>query len=144
MGVSVSIEKLSACDIKYIQQTKTDKYLFITTLNDEYKNYPLIKGTLHPYSEEKHINLILRDKKNNTNRIIIYGKNSQDDSAIDKYKQLLSLGITNIYIYTGGLFEWLLLNKQYPSVFLTDDLNNTITNYNIWGLCEKPNKDILK
>ena len=30
-----------------------------------------------------------------------------------KYKQLLSLGFTNVSIYIGGMFEWLLLQEIY-------------------------------
>ena len=30
-----------------------------------------------------------------------------------KYEQLIGLGFTNIYIYPGGLFEWLCLQDIY-------------------------------
>ena len=30
-----------------------------------------------------------------------------------KYTQLLNLGFTNVYIYPGGLFEWLCLQDIY-------------------------------
>ena len=45
--------------------------------------------------------------------IIIYGKNSNDETIYKKYKQLQELGFTNIYVYPGGLFEWLLLQDIY-------------------------------
>ncbi|HIF15020.1 MAG TPA: hypothetical protein EYQ86_06785 [Bacteroidetes bacterium] len=31
----------------------------------------------------------------------------------EKYRQLVSLGFTQIYIYPGGLFEWLMLQDIY-------------------------------
>ena len=46
-------------------------------------------------------------------KIIIYGKNSNDEKIYNKYSQLTSLGFYNVYIYTGGLFEWLMLQDIY-------------------------------
>ena len=37
-------------------------------------------------------------------KIIIYDKNCNEQKPYDKYKQLISLGFRNIYIYSGGLF----------------------------------------
>jgi hypothetical protein len=45
--------------------------------------------------------------------IIVYGKNSNDITILNKYEQLTKLGFMNVYIYTGGLFEWLLLHEIY-------------------------------
>ena len=54
--------------------------------------------------------------KQNTNiRIIIYGRNSNDDSIYKKYEQLLRLGFSNVFLYMGGLFEWLMLQDIYGS-----------------------------
>ena len=61
--------------------------------------------------EEVLINRYLKENKNI--RIIIYGKNSNDETVQKKYQQLLSLGFYQIYIYCGGLFEWLLLQDIY-------------------------------
>ena len=46
--------------------------------------------------EEPLINKFL--KENKSIRLIIYGKNSNDDTVQKKYQQLLSLGFYNIYI----------------------------------------------
>ena len=52
--------------------------------------------------------------KNNTNKyIIIYGKNANDDTIYNKYEQLLKLGFMNVFIYSGGMFEWLCLQDIY-------------------------------
>jgi hypothetical protein len=45
--------------------------------------------------------------------IIIYGKNSNEENLVKKYSQLETLGFTNVYIYPGGLFEWLCLQDIY-------------------------------
>ena len=45
--------------------------------------------------------------------IIVYGKNNTDDTAEKKYQQLIDLGFSNVYLYYGGLFEWLLLQDIY-------------------------------
>ena len=69
--------------------------------------------------------------------IIIYGKNSSDQSIIIKYNQLLNLGFKNIHIYPGGLFEWLLLQDIYGSdLFQTTNDEKDILKY-------KPPKRIL-
>ena len=45
--------------------------------------------------------------------IVIYGKNNSDKTVETKYLKLCELGFTKIYIYPGGLFEWLLLQDIY-------------------------------
>ena len=39
--------------------------------------------------------------------------NSSDYSIFKKYEQLIKLGFYNVFVYTGGLFEWLLLQDIY-------------------------------
>lgn len=89
-----------------------EKYILINTL-DNNNQLCLIYGTLNIDSEEKTINDILTKYQENTKIIIIYGKNSTDDSVYKKHKQLLELGIGEVVIYSGGLFEWLLLQDIY-------------------------------
>jgi hypothetical protein len=139
MGINISVEKVSACDIKYIQEKHINDYIIITTI-DNTTNIPLIKGTISPHEEETVINKMIGNKKH-TRGIIIYGKNNQDASVIKKYKQLIQFNIGEVYIYIGGLFEWLLLHKTYPEIFL---LNNNDTKYNLWELHASPNQTILK
>ena len=43
----------------------------------------------------------------------MYAENSSDQSLSTKCHQLLKLGYTNILVYPGGLFEWLLLQDIY-------------------------------
>jgi len=69
----------------------------------------LIPGTIAIKDEEAIINKHL----NNNIHIIIYGKNANDESIFKKYEQLLTLGCGSVFVYTGGLFEWLLLQDIY-------------------------------
>ena len=84
--------------------------IFINTL-PENKQSCLIPTTTVSSDEEGTINNLL--KNNSDVEIIIYGMNNNDESVIRKYKQLVSLGFQNIYIYLGGMFEWLLLQDIY-------------------------------
>ena len=36
-------------------------------------------------------------------------------SIYDKYEQLVKLGFRNVYLYPGGMFEWLCLQDIYSS-----------------------------
>jgi hypothetical protein len=72
----------------------------------------LISTTMNIDRETELINKFLTTG-NKQVKIIIYGKNCNDESITTKYQQLSSLGFYNLYIYTGGLFEWLLLQDIY-------------------------------
>ena len=71
----------------------------------------LIKNTIHASKETEIMNSLLN--KNIKKEIIIYGRNHRDLKVTEKYNQLKKLGFTNVYIYFGGLFEWLLLHIVY-------------------------------
>ena len=86
--------------------------IIINTLETS-KQKCLIVGTIPIDNETKIMNDQLQKNKNI--RIIIYGMNSIDESVVRKYEQLVTLGFTDVYIYLGGLFEWLLLQDIYGS-----------------------------
>jgi hypothetical protein len=92
--------------------TSPENYIIINTLNS-FEQSCLIKGTLNIDSEEKTINDILSKYQEKIKIIVLYGKNSCDDSVYKKHKQLIELGIGEVVIYSGGLFEWLLLQDIY-------------------------------
>ena len=73
----------------------------------------LIKHTISIDIEEKMINDLLQTYSLKNKRFVIYGKNATDNTVDRKYKQLITLGFTDIYIYSGGLFEWMLLQDIY-------------------------------
>ena len=84
--------------------------LLINTL-DYSKQDCLIKNSIHASKEEEILNNCL--KNNKTVKIVIYGENCTDNRVIIKYTQLYKLGFANLYVYIGGLFEWLLLQDIY-------------------------------
>ena len=84
--------------------------VLINTLSNDLQNC-LIYRTIEANQEVEIINDLI--KKNKKKEIIIYGKNSADMLLFNKYKQLLKLGFIHISVYTGGLFEWLLLQDIY-------------------------------
>jgi len=73
----------------------------------------LIVGTLSVDKETEKINKMLSKNDYETD-IIIYGRNDHEyEELIKKQKQLYSLGFKYVYIYLGGMFEWLLLQDVY-------------------------------
>lgn len=98
-------------DIKNIINN-IDKYILINTLTSKNQEL-LIFNTLSISQEESIINEIISNYKVPDKPVIIYGKNCCDLSVNKKFDQLINLGLKDVYIYYGGLFEWLLLNELY-------------------------------
>ena len=111
MGNQTSIRKIGFEDMQYIITHKKGNYILINTLSQSEQTC-LLPGTVGIYEEESLINKYM--KKNIY--IVIYGKNSNDKTIFKKYEQLLGLGFTSVFVYTGGLFEWLLLQDIYGKV----------------------------
>lgn len=107
----VHFEELASYSKNY--NTEKSDYILISTLSNELQNC-LIDHTLEINDEIDTINKLLRHNKKQ--KIIIYGKNYNDESIFKKYNQLKQLGFTNIYLYIGGMFEWLCLQDIYGSV----------------------------
>ena len=103
--------KIGFEDIKSVISNNNKLTIIINTLPFDDQSC-LIKSTILCNNEEKIINEFMKKNDYKTN-IIIYGKNASDNSVYNKYNQLKSIGFSNIYIYSGGLFEWLLLQDIY-------------------------------
>jgi len=112
MGNSQSIPKINFEDVQMASK-HPELYLLINTLAI-YEQDCLIVNSIHATQEEVVINKHLKLKSNVP--IIIYGKHSNDDALYRKYQQLLQLGFSNVYLYLGGLFEWLLLQDVYGAM----------------------------
>lgn len=126
MGNSLSINKINFEDMKYIQN---DNNSIIINTMEPHKQSCLIYGTLSIMEEEKQLNDLINKKKFEEN-IVIYGENSTDNTLIKKYNQLIKLGFLNVYIYMGGLFEWLLLQDIYgKDYFKTTTIENDFLKY---------------
>lgn len=99
-------------DIKWcIDNKNKNTYLINTLKNDE--QICLICNTVSCVDEEIIINEIIKNNDQNETIIIVYGKNTNDTSVEKKYNQLKKLGFEKVYIYKGGMFEWLLLQDIY-------------------------------
>ena len=109
MGNIQSMKKINYEDMQTVIKNP-EIYLIINTMSPSDQKC-LIVNTTFAEEEETLINKYLKENKNI--RIIIYGKNCNDESVQKKYQQLLSLGFYNIFVYTGGMFEWLLMQDIY-------------------------------
>jgi hypothetical protein len=109
-------------DVKLAIQNK--KYLIVNTLSLT-DQHCLIQNTVHAKNEETIINdCILKDDDIS---ILLYGRNATDITPNKKYNQFKKLGFDHVYIYTGGLFEWLLLQNiygesEFPTTSICKDL----------------------
>ena len=103
----------------------------------------LIPTTIEAIHEEQIINQLLQSKQTNRS-IVIYGKNANDETIRKKYKQLTNMGFQHVFIYLGGMFEWIMLQdiygkEEFPTTSNELDIlkfkpprrlqNNLITNY---------------
>lgn len=110
MNQDSSVKKVNFEDIQNIIKNKINGYILINTLSP-LEQECLITNTVQCSKEVEMINSNL----NKNLGIIIYGKNANEKKVFDKYSQLMDLGFTRVFIYPGGLFEWLLLQDVYGS-----------------------------
>jgi hypothetical protein len=138
MGNQVSlVPKVSYEDIQMVVYRNSHvqhSTLIINTLPPSLQHC-LIKTTLDIRFEERVVNTFI--EKNPNIMIIVYGKNSNDITILHKYEQLVKLGFTNVYIYTGGIFEWMLLHEIYGKELFQ------ITRYEIDILRYRPKSVLL-
>lgn len=109
MGNTKSVNKANFEDVQYAINQK-NSCLLINTL-DKKEQDCLINNTISINMEEKIINQYLNNKIDVN--IIVYDKNANAPNLMKKYDQLINLGFINVYIYPGGLFEWLCLQDIY-------------------------------
>ena len=126
MGNSQSIQKINFEDVQTAYKNP-EVYLLINTIS-EIDQGCLIPSTIGILQEEMLINKYIRANK--SVKIIFYGRNANDETIYKKYQQLFGLGFTNVYVYIGGLFEWLLLQDIYGTdEFPTTTIQRDILKY---------------
>lgn len=108
MGSQQSVKKINYEDMQHIIKNPTHS-LIISTL-DGRSQHCLIRNTV---KLEDEVTIMNKHMQQLNTAIIVYGRNSNDESMYKKYSQLLGLGFINVYVYTGGLFEWLCLQDIY-------------------------------
>ena len=109
MGNTTSTRKVNFEDVQHSMKNK-NKFLLINTLDSSRQDI-LIKNTIPINKEEEVINQLI--KTNQSINIIVYDENANAPNLMKKYDQLISLGFINVFLYPGGLFEWLLLQDIY-------------------------------
>jgi rhodanese-related sulfurtransferase len=107
---SIEEYKMNFQDIQHVLK-HSESFVLINTLNINEQNC-ILQTTIHPEVEVDFINELIKTGKKETN-IVVYGKNSNDASVFKKQEQLKSLGFSRVYVYIGGMFEWLLLQDIY-------------------------------
>ena len=98
--------------------SKSNDYLLINTLNEDMQHC-LIINTIHAKQEVSSVEKALKENK----PFVIYGMHHYDSSLLRKYQQLKKLGAGLIYVYGGGMFEWLLLQDIYGNEQFTTSGN---------------------
>jgi rhodanese-related sulfurtransferase len=133
MGNTQSTQKINYEDIQYVINN-SQTHLLINTLSESEQNC-LIINTINIKNEEAIVNKLIQTGGKNA-KIIVYGRNCNDEKIYTKYNQLKSLGFYNVYIYVGGLFEWLMLQDIY------DDTEFPTTQKEFDFLKYKPHKTL--
>ena len=131
MGNASSIKRINFEDMRYCLQNK-DNFIIINTL-PETEQSCLIDTTILANDEVEIIN---EQINNPTKKIVIYGRNCNDEKVDEKHKQIIGLGLYNVCIYTGGLFEWLCLQDIYGE-------DEFITTGKVELLDYKPKKQLI-
>ena len=120
--------KINFEDIQFILSQKSERNILINTLSENEQGC-LIPTTINPHQEVELLNNLLKGRTHDV-KIIIYGRNCNDERTYKKYNQLVNLGFSYVYVYTGGLFEWLMLQDIYgPKEFPTTKKELDILKY---------------
>jgi hypothetical protein len=110
-----------------LKEMQNDGVTMIHTMDESEK--VLIVGTVVAGKEVEKINKMI-SKNDYEKDIIIYGKNCREyEKLVKKQKQLASLGFKNVYIYLGGMFEWLLLQDVYGTKEFPTEKNGEILDF---------------
>jgi len=124
MGLDQSL--IQYASFEDIKKTTEKNYILINTLPPTEQNC-LIDNTVSINNEVTCVEKAIKNKS----IIIIYGYNTNDLTIYKKYKQIRQdLRHKNVFIYAGGMFEWLLLQDIYSKdEFTTTDNELDILKY---------------
>lgn len=132
-----NIKRVNFEDVQFAIKNREKKILVINTLPISEQEC-LIKGTIPFDEEETIINELLNDYNFTGKEFVVYGKNANDSTVEKRMKQLQKLGFMYVYIYLGGLFEWLHLQDIYGDYeFPTTKKTLDILRYKPPGLFNK-------
>jgi hypothetical protein len=121
--VQSTIQKVGFEDVKQAINHQANTLLINTLPVTE--QAVLIPTTLPYEKEEATLNAMLSNYDTGTYTIIVYGKHTVDDTPEKKYRQLKQLGFSNVFVYVGGRFEWILLQDIFGAAhFPTTSIPN--------------------
>lgn len=120
---NASIQKYNFEDVQSILRENTP-HVIINTLREDQQEC-LLPKTVSFLKEETVVNHYIQTNKNIP--IVLYGLHCNDTSVHKKYNQLTSLGFSNVAVYVGGMFEWLLLQDIYGE----DEFPTTSKEFNL-------------
>jgi hypothetical protein len=83
----------------------------------------LITKSINAGSEEEIINKCIDSRNTSSIMIIIYGRNANDRTPYVKQDQLVKMGFNKVYVYPGGMFEWLMLQDIYGADVFPTTIN---------------------
>jgi rhodanese-related sulfurtransferase len=110
MGNELSnIQKANYEDVQYLI-TEKHPFLIINTMSPNLQTC-VIQHTIPIKDEERVMNDLITTSRDI--KIVIYGKNANDQTIYQKYEQLCKIGFSDVYVYIGGMFEWLMLQEIY-------------------------------
>jgi len=122
------IIKIGYHDMQNLLRSNMNDFLIINTLSNHLQQC-LIQKTVSCVDEPRIINEYI-SKYYFKKKIVVYGQHSCDVSAEQKANQLTKHGFTEVYMYVGGLFEWLLLQDIYgEELFPTTSAVKDLLNY---------------
>ena len=110
MGQTQSTQKINFEDIQFVLKNH-EQHVLINTLGINEQSC-LLPNTINASDEENIINKLIKNGRKDI-KIIVYGKNCNDEKIYTRHSQLTTLGFYNVFVYTGGIFEWLLLQDVY-------------------------------
>ena len=98
-------------DIQFAIQ-HPEQFILLNTLSSS-DQACLLLHTVLITMEETVVNDMIANYDVRSKKIIVYGRNATDETANAKCEQLLNIGFQSVYLYAGGMFEWLLLQDVY-------------------------------
>ena len=97
----------------FMQNARKSPDYFIINVLPCHDQDCLISGTIPAANEEQILNTMIQSITIPDKKLILYGKNCNDETVTEKMIQLKKLGLSDVFIYRGGLFEWMLLQDVY-------------------------------
>lgn len=105
-----------------------DRGYIICHIMDETDETILIKNTLSVKDEIKKINDLIKQSKFDET-IVLYGRNYTDlEKIVQRFQHLISFGFTRVFIYVGGLYEWVLMQNLYGDKLFPTNNSIDLTN----------------